>query len=244
MAQGGLTRRHLFAASLVGGASLLASTSLARTIAGGIPWVAGMDPEPRGFDGLRFLTDAERRCVDAIVSRLIPTDDAGPGAREAGVIDFIDNQLAGQFGRGERWYMRGPFVEGTEQQGYQSEQTPAELNRAAIESLDKYSRDRFDGKVFAELPEAEQDAILKRMDEGELELDGVSASAYFSMVHENAIEGFFCDPIYGGNRDMIGWRYVGFPGARYDYRDFLDHNGSAIPLEPVSLKGRPGWNVE
>jgi gluconate 2-dehydrogenase gamma chain len=173
---------------------------------------------------------------------LIPTDDIGPGAAEAGVVDFIDNQLAGFYGRGDRWFMHAPFAEGTKEQGYQSEHPPAALYRAAIAALDAYCRKQF-GKVFADLPGGDQDAILKRIDDGELTLDGVSAKTFFKLVRENTIEGFFCDPIYGGNRNMVGWKLVGFPGARYDYRDFLNHNGTAISIEPVGLRGRPAWNV-
>jgi gluconate 2-dehydrogenase gamma chain len=225
------------------GGSLLASTALARTITGSIPWIPGSSPAPRGFDGARFLTDAERRCVDALTARLIPSDDTGPGAREAGVTDFIDNQLAGSFGRGERWYMKGPFADGLDTQGYQSEQTPAALYRDAIAALDAHCSGQF-GKVFAELTEQEQDAILTQIEEDELEFEGVSASAFFSMLQDNTIEGFFCDPIYGGNRGMVGWRLVGFPGARYDYRDYLDHDGARIDIEPVGLSGRPAWNAD
>jgi len=217
------------------------------TVAGaqtGIPWFSGTSPAPRGFQGKHFFTAAERRCVDALVSRLIPTDELGPGAREAGVVDFIDDQLAGSYGSGERWYMQGPFGEGLETQGYQGPHAPAGLYRAAIASLDAYSRINFAERTFAELSEGEQDAVLKQIEDGELELEGVSASAFFGLLRENAIEGFFCDPVYGGNRDMIGWRLVGFPGARYDYRDFLNHNGERISIEPVGLYGRPAWNVD
>ena len=196
---------------------------------------------PPAYPLLRFFTAAERRCVDAIVSRLIPTDETGAGARDAGVTDFIDSQLAGFYGRGERWYMRGPFADGLDTQGYQSEHPPAGLYRAAIKALDAHCQGTL-GNSFAELPENKQDELLARLEEGELELDGVSAKAFFNMILENAIEGFFSDPIYGGNRDMVGWKLVGFPGARYDYRDFLDHDGAAIAMEPVGLKGRPGWN--
>lgn len=244
MAAARFSRRQVLAAALLGGTSVLASPGGARTIASGIPWVPGMAPAPRGFDGARFLTDAERRCVDALVSRLIPSDDTGPGALEAGVTDFIDNQLAGSFGRGERWYMKGPFAEGLKTQGYQSEHTPAALYRVAIAALDAHCGAQFGGKVFAELSDEEQDAMLKRLEEGEIEFEGVSASAFFSLLQDNTIEGFFCDPIYGGNRGMVGWKLVGFPGARYDYRPYLDHDGARIDIEPVGLSGRPAWNVD
>lgn len=244
MADARLTRRQVLAASLLGGASLLASGAFAQTISHGIPWISGTSPSPRGFDGARFFTDAERRCVDALVGRLIPTDELGPGAREAGVVRFIDNQLAGSYGRGERWYMKGPFADGLETQGYQEARPPADLYRAAIAALDAHCRETFDGRVFAELGEDDQDAILKRIEDEELEFEDVSATAFFGLLRDNTVEGFFCDPIYGGNRDMIGWRLVGFPGARYDYRDHLDHDGEPIQIEPVGLTGQAAWNVD
>lgn len=236
-----LSRRRVLLVSLLGGASLVASAAMAGT---GIPWIPGTAPAPRPYPGARFLTPAERQALDALVARLIPADDLGPGAREAGVADFIDSQLAGSFGRGERWYMKGPFAQGLETQGYQSELSPAGLYRAALAALDAHCRDAFDGRAFAGLAEAEQDALIERMEEGELDLGDVPVAAFFALVHDNTIEGFFSDPIYGGNRDMAGWRLVGFPGVRYDYRDYLDHDGAPIALDPVGLMGRPAWNVD
>jgi gluconate 2-dehydrogenase gamma chain len=237
-----ISRRNLLLGSLMASTGLMMPEAFARTIRAGIPWTAGQADTPHGLEDVRFFTDAERRCIDAITSRLIPTDETGPGAREADVVTFIDRQLAGFYGRGQRWYMQGPFEEGTDQQGYQSELPPAPLYRAAITALDDNSRTEFDGASFAELSEADQDAVLTAMEEGSIEFDGVSAATFFSLVHDNAIEGFFSDPIYGGNRDMVGWRLVGFPGARYDYRDYLGHDGAAIEIEPVGLSGRPAWN--
>ncbi len=245
MAGARITRRGLLTTTLLGGGFLLASQALGRTLSGtGIPWVPGTAPAPRGFAGGRFFTEAERRSIDALTARLIPSDDVGPGAREAGVVDFIDDQLAGPFGRGERWYMQGPFADGLPTQGYQSEHPPAGLYRAAIAALDAHCRRSFDGRAFAELTEDEQDALIQQMDDGELEMEGVSAAAFFSLLQDNTIEGFFCDPVYGGNRDMVGWKLIGFPGVRYDWRDHLDHDGARIDIEPVGLSGRPAWNVD
>ena len=239
---GRISRRIFLSRSLYAGTALTATESLARTLSQDYPWLPGAADQPRAYPDARYLTAAERRCVDAITARLIPSDAEGPGAREAGVADFIDSQLAGFYGRGERWYMRGPFAQGSDEQGYQAELPPAGLYRKAIEALDAHCRDRFGDRAFADLTEEEQDALLGRMEEGALELDSVGAKGFFSLVRENAIEGFFCDPIYGGNRDMTGWKLVGFPGARYDYRDFLDHDGERINLEPVGLNGRPAWD--
>lgn len=182
-----------------------------------------------------FFTAAERACVRAISARLIPSDENGPGADEADVVTFIDRQLAGFYGRGERWYMKGPFPEGTEQQGYQFESPPAGLYRKALAALDEHCRRTHDGKAFNELDAVGQDGILSAMEEGEIDFEGVSASAFFQLVLDNTIEGFFSDPIYGGNRDMVGWRLVGFPGARYDYREYVERHNENLGLEPISI---------
>lgn len=208
----------------------------------GMPWSPLTGDLPYyGTSDDRFFTPEERTAVAAICARLIPSDEDGPGAAEADVVTFIDRQMAGFYGRGQHWYMEGPFGEGTATQGYQSEHPPAVLYRLALAELDEYCRSE-DGAPFGELSEERQDELLSGLDEEEIEFERVSAKTFFDLILKNAIEGFFADPIYGGNRDMVAWRYVGFPGTRYDYRDFVGHDGAAIRLEPVSLMGRPGWN--
>lgn len=226
---------------LLGTTTFLAPAAMSRTISQDLPWLPGRVDAPPAYPSLRFFTAAERRCIDAMAARLIPSDESGPGAREAAVTDFIDSQLAGFYGRGERWYMRGPFAEGLDTQGYQSEHPPARLYRLAIEAIEKHCEGTL-GARFADLSGQQQDAVLTGLEKGEPVFEGVSAALFFSLLLENVVEGFFCDPIYGGNRAMAGWKLVGFPGARYDYRDYLDHNGSAISIEPVGLQGRPAWN--
>jgi len=238
--RGKFSRRYFLGSAAA--ASFFAYPSLARTISEGVPWIPGQSDIPSPASSAHFFTATERGCIEAMSARLIPSDDFGPGAREARVVDFIDSQLAGFYGRGDCWYMRGPFREGTDEQGYQSEFAPALLYRKAIESLESFCRSGFEGRVFAQLSETEQDETLSRMEDGELPLNGVSSKAFFDLVMENTIEGYFCDPIHGGNHEMVGWRVVGFPGARYDYRDFLAHNGERISIEPVGLRGRPAWN--
>jgi len=75
----------------------------------------------------RFFSPAEASFIEAAVARIIPNDDLGPGAKEAGVATFIDRQLAGPYGRAESWYMQGPWRHGAKEQGYQLKLTPAEL---------------------------------------------------------------------------------------------------------------------
>lgn len=207
----------------------------------GVPWQPGTGDIPHyGLQEQRFLTAPELRTVQAIAARLIPSDADGPGATEADVTTFIDRQLASFFGRGQNWYMQGPFPEGLPTQGYQSEHPPADLYRLALAELDAYCETTH-GAPFSALTESIQDEVLTGLDEEEIAFESASAKAFFDLVLENTIEGFFADPIYGGNRDMIGWRYIGFPGTRYDYRDFVGHNGARIDLPPVSLAGGPHW---
>ena len=96
------------------------------------------------------------------------------------------------------------------------------------------------GQTFAQLDAGKQDQLLKQLETGKIDLAGVSAQGFFALLWQNTVEGFFCDPIYGGNRDMVGWKLIGFPGARYDYRDFVGHNGRRLNFDPVGIKGRPG----
>ena len=65
---------------------------------------------------------------------------------------------------------------------------------------------------------------------------------FFKQLLDNTMEGFFADPIYGGNRDMVSWKMIGFPGARYDYRPYLSKHNQKLDLEPVSIAGRPAWS--
>ena len=67
---------------------------------------------------------------------------------------------------------------------------------------------------------------------------------FFATVLTNTMEGFFADPIYGGNRDMVSWKMLGFPGARYDYRDHVEMHNQKVDLPPLSIAGRPEWKAK
>lgn len=247
MAASGFNRRDLLTAGAVVGSAAALTPAQSRSISGQVPWqpdqAAAPAPAVPGTPApAPFFTAAERSFIDAAASRLIPADDLGPGAKEAGVTTFIDRQIAGGFGQGRTWYMQGPWGEGTASQGFQSRMTPAQIYRAAIKAIDDHCRKNFGGKPFTDLTGDEQDKVLTGLEKAEIELEGVKAKTFFDMFLQNTIEGFFSDPIYGGNRDMVGWKLIGFPGARYDYRDYVSRHGEPVPLPPVGLKGRPDWN--
>ncbi len=184
-----------------------------------------------------FFTQAELEFIDAAVARIIPNDDLGPGAKEAGVTDFINHQLAGPYGRAEEWYMQGPWREGIAEQGYQLRLTPAQLYRAAIADIEQ-SVQKQHGKRFAQLDAATQDKVLDSLDKDELKLPNSHARKFFEMLVQNTKEGFLADPIYRGNRDFIGWKLIGFPGPRYNYVSEIEQYGKKYDMPFVSIAGR------
>lgn len=184
-----------------------------------------------------FFTAPEAAFVSAAVDRLIPPDDTGPGAVQAGVVTYIDRQLAGAFGHGYRMYLAGPWPEGASPtQGYQLPLTPAEIYRLGIAEVDRASRKANQEKSFVDLDAAHQDAILQSLDKGEMQLDMVPGKLFFDLLLANSIEGYFGDPAYGGNRDMATWKMIGFPGARGDYADeIVAYRNKPYPELPQRL---------
>lgn len=215
-----------------------------QTFRGALPWQEGTADAPPAASGSGyvFFTPAEVALVDAAVGRLIPDDPVGPGGVEAGVTFFLDRQLAGKFGQGDHYFLGGPWPKGTPEQGYQSRFTPAQLYRAALAAIDNYAGATFNGAAFSKLETADQDKVLKGLESGEISLDnGVDGKSFFAMLLQNTKEGYFSDQIYGGNKDMGAWKMIGFPGAHYDYKEWVPRHGERVPYPTVSFKGRPGW---
>jgi gluconate 2-dehydrogenase gamma chain len=247
-----LIRRRLLIGTAVAGIGTVAAAAVhdgelggpAQTFRGSVPWQEGTADVPPGVSGTEFVffTPTERTFIEAVVGRLIPNDPVGPGAVEANVPFFLDRQLAGKFGQGDHYYLGGPWPKGTPEQGYQSRFTPAQLYRAAIAAIDKYVAASFNGAGFAKLAAADQDKVLKDLESGATKLDdGVDSKAFFAMLLQNTKEGYFSDPIYGGNKDMGAWKMIGFPGAHYDYKEWVPRHGERVPYPTVGFKGRPGW---
>jgi gluconate 2-dehydrogenase gamma chain len=216
----------------------------AQSFRGSVPWTEGTADAPPGVSGSGyiFFEPAEAQFVEAALARLIPHDEVGPGAVEANVPFFLDRQLAGLYGRGDHYFLGGPWPKGTPEQGYQSRFNPAQFYRAAIAAIEKYVGAKFNGGTFSKLVADDQDQVLKGLESGEIELDaGVDSKSFFAMFLQNTKEGYFSDPIYGGNKDMAAWTMIGFPGAHYDYKEWVPRHGERVPYPPVGFKGRPGW---
>ena len=84
--------------------------------------------------------------------------------------------------------------------------------------------------------------LLKSIEDGKTRLEGADGKSFFAQVIKDMQMGFFADPLYGGNRDMAGWKMIGYPGARYNYLDWVDRHNERFPLPPVSLMGRADWS--
>jgi gluconate 2-dehydrogenase gamma chain len=166
---------------------------------------------------LKFFTEVEAHIAGAAVGRIFPSDETGPGAKEAGVVVFIDRQLASAFGRDRFRYTEPPFEAGIPEQGYQGKETPREVYREGLKLL---------GAGFDQLSPAEQDARLK----------SIETTYFFRLLRQNTIEGMFCDPMHGGNAGTIGWQLIGFPGPYMTWADDMTaHYGEAFRPKPKGI---------
>lgn len=236
--------------AIIGTASAAAAVPTAAAAAPMPPMeMAANTPQPGGKAPLGnepeayiFFTEPEAAFVEAAVERLIPTDDLGPGARSAGVAFFIDQQLVGAYGTAANMYRNGPWAPGTPMQGYQLRQTPAEVYRQGIAATQAYCNATYQ-MGFAQLTAAQQDDVLKGLDGGTIKFDVLPAKAFFEMLLQNTVEGFFADPLYGGNRDKVGWKLVGFPGVAAFYANKITDYNKPYNVPPVSIadvqQGRP-----
>lgn len=196
------------------------------TLAGEPARLPAQDHPPKTVElELRHFTAAQARIVQAACERIMPSDKSGPGATEAGVVIYIDRQLAGPYGRDAWRYTQGPWItDGWEGHGYQGRQTPREIYQAGIDLL---------GPGFADLDAARQDE----------ELVAIEDSMFFGMLRSHTIEGMFCDPLHGGNADLIGWQMLGFPGPVMSYKDRIGEHGEPYRPKPQSLEQIVGHPV-
>ncbi|WAT01178.1 gluconate 2-dehydrogenase subunit 3 family protein [Rouxiella chamberiensis] len=182
------------------------------------------------------FTAEEYAFLQAAVARLIPADDRGPGALEAGVPEYIDRQMDTPYATGANWYMQGPFNPEAEHDfGYQLPLGPFQIYQLGIADANDYAKTRF-GKVFNQLNAEQQETLLTEFESGKAEFKQVPSKVFFSFLLQNTREGFFCDPIHGGNNQMVGWKLIGFPGARADFMDWVER-GERYPFPPVSISG-------
>src|SRR6202522_2644654 len=182
-----------------------------------------------------YFNSAEWAFINAAVGRLIPSEGAGPGGVEAGVPEFIDRQMELPYGHGAYFYLKGPFLDNSPPTlGYQLRYTPREIYRLGIAAANSATQ-KSQGRDFSQLSAAEQDRFLAMVEKGEATFTTVPATVFFAQLLENTKEGYFSDPLYGGNRGMAAWKWIGFPGARADFTDWIDRPGQLYPLGPAAI---------
>lgn len=210
---------------------------------------------------ITFFNPVEAAMVEALTARILPGTPDDPGAREAGVVYYIDRVLSGpNQGYSVKTYTQGPFLVVSEAEtpvertsrtdiyrivetaggdivsryGYQSVLTPQEIYRRGLESVEAFAQSST-GKSFLDLGDDEVDTILRAMDADEATgFEAPSGKAFFTKLRNDTIEGMFSDPLYGGNRDKVGWKLIGYPGAR-GYYTAQEMQDSTFSAEPMSL---------
>ncbi len=180
------SRRNLLKSAGLVGAAVASSGTAARAVGQSRAVAAG---QLRTREALEVLTAAESETLEAITDRIIPSDENGPGAREARAVHYIDRSLAS-----DNAASRGNYATG-------------------LAALDDFAR-RLHGHPFHRLSAELQDNILLTVIEGQVPGFNPSGGGFFNMVRNHTIEGTFSDPYYGGNRDFIGWDLLNYPGVR------------------------------
>jgi gluconate 2-dehydrogenase gamma chain len=190
---------------------------------------------PAAGEAYLTLTATEAAFLSAAYDTFIPADTMSPCGTECGLVTYIDRQLAGAWGNGARFYRNGPFLQGKPEHGYQLPLTPREYFAAGIKAANAWTRTAH-GKDFDRLAPGERDAALKAMEAGKAEFADFNAKPFFEALYQSAMEGFFADPIYGGNRNKVSWRMVGYPGLPASYGAKAEtYRGKKLDIEPQSI---------
>ena len=169
------------------------------------------------------LSDHERATIEAAAARIVPTDEE-PGAREAGVVEYIEGLLASDevdadiSAREKKEYanfLLGGMAGRTEEQqatlfklaGLGSRHLPA--YRDGVVELDRLASELDSGKDFCGLDDAGRDRVLTSLDERK--------DPFFTLLLTHTMEGFYGHPRHGGNRDGVGWEILGYPGPSFPH---------------------------
>jgi gluconate 2-dehydrogenase gamma chain len=187
-------------------------------------------PQAAAEPGYQSLGPDEAAFVENLVNVMCPADHLTPSGVDCGLALFIDRQLAGGFGQGERLYMQGPWRKGKPQFGYQLPMTPEQFFKAGIAAANAACRQRY-SKSFAALPAADADAFLKDLAAGKVTDARVPLAEWFNdLAYPLFAQACYADPIYGGNRDKVFWRMIGYPGLPGVHsRDMVTYRGKPYP---------------
>lgn len=189
-----------------------------------------------------FSRKKDFQTLAAMTERIYPEDDQGPGAIELGVPYFIDKQLGGSWGFNAKDYKMGPFnPEESDTHGLQAKLNRGEMFIAGVRRVQEIS-DEEHGEKFADLDGDKQDKILQKFESGDVDIVGMRADTFFKLLRSTTIEGVYSDPVYGGNRDMQGWKMMGYPGPRMGWSDQIEEK-EFVSMEPSNLRDYQGGGL-
>jgi gluconate 2-dehydrogenase gamma chain len=176
--------------------------------------------------------------VEALVNVMCPDDGLTPNGVDCGLAEYIDRQLAGGFGQGERLYRQPPWRSGKPQFGYQLPLTPAQFFTTGLAAAQEACSKRY-GKHFEELAPAEADAFLLDVAAGKLDDERLSVGQWFNeLVYPLFTQACFADPLYGGNKNKVFWKLIGYPGLpAFNSQNIVTFRGKQFPAatEPKSI---------
>jgi gluconate 2-dehydrogenase gamma chain len=219
-----------------------ASTAVAAGLAPPAAAEAQQPPAPAGASAPAnepsthlTLTETEVAFFTAAADAMIPADELTPSGSDCGIVTFIDRQLASAWGGGAKMYRNGPFRKAKPEYGYQLPLTPRQLFTAGVVATNAWTRKVY-GKDFDRLAAKEREDALKVLEQGKAELDDFDGKIFFEALLQIVMEGFFADPIYGGNRNKVSWRMIGFPGLPAVYSKLIEeYRNKAYVAEPQSI---------
>jgi len=181
------------------------------------------------------LTAEEVAFFSATSDTIVPADALSPSGSDCGIPTFIDRQLASAWGAGARMYRAGPFHQGLPEQGYQLPLTPRDFFATGVQATNAWTRKTY-GKSFDRLTPEQRAEALTAMESGKAKFEDFDSRAFFQRLLAITMEGFFSDPIYGGNRNKASWRMLGFPGLPATYADKLEqYRNKRYVAEPQSI---------
>lgn len=167
------------------------------------------------------LSATEAAFFSAVADTMIPADALSPSGTDCGVVVFCDRQLASAWGGGAKMYRNGPFRKAKPEYGYQLSLTPREYFGAGVNATNAWTRTSL-GKEFDRLTPKQREDALKALENGKADLGDFNGREFFEALLNLVMEGFFSDPIYGGNKDKVSWKMIGFPGLPALYRNLVE----------------------
>ena len=186
-----------------------------------------------------FTNRADFQLLSQATERIFPEDENGPGAIGLGVPYYIDHQLAGKWGINAKDYRFGPFFDGELVQGYQSQLKYHQIYDLGLEAIENYSQEKFSER-FIELEGEQQDEVIAALENNEVKIPGLKSKFFFDILRQSTLEGAYADPLYGGNKDMQGWKMKEYPGVQMSYSLEQVESEEFIKVAPASLHDRQG----